>query len=60
LRCIAILLLPGMAFHTFRNLTLVLANLAFALPGDVLAIFVSILTLALRYGRFEPTTGAAQ
>jgi Cu/Ag efflux pump CusA len=41
LRYIAILLLLAMAFHTFRNLTLVLANLPFALAGGVLAIFFS-------------------
>jgi Cu/Ag efflux pump CusA len=41
LRYIAILLLLAMAFHTFRNLTLVLANLPFVLAGGVLAIFFS-------------------
>ncbi len=38
---IAILLLLAMAFHNLRNLTLVLANLPFALAGGVLAIFFS-------------------
>src|SRR5213594_28289 len=38
---VAILLLLAMAFHNVRNLTLVLANLPFALAGGVLAIFFS-------------------
>src|SRR5438876_1596579 len=38
---VAILLLLAMAFHNLRNLTLVLANLPFALAGGVLAIFFS-------------------
>src|SRR3989441_304743 len=38
---VAILLLLAMAFHNMRNLTLVLANLPFALAGGVLAIFFS-------------------
>src|SRR3989442_8770746 len=38
---VAILLLLSMAFHNVRNLTLVLANLPFALAGGVLAIFFS-------------------
>ena len=37
----AILLLLAMAFRNLRNLTLVLANLPFALAGGVLAIFFS-------------------
>jgi CzcA family heavy metal efflux pump len=36
---IAILLLLALAFHNVRNLTLVLANLPFALAGGILAIF---------------------
>jgi len=38
---VAILLLLAMAFHNLKNLTLVLANLPFALAGGVLAIFFS-------------------
>ena len=38
---VAILLLLAMAFHTVRNLILVLANLPFALAGGVMAIFFS-------------------
>ena len=38
---VGIVLLLSMAFHNFRNLVLVLANLPFALAGGVLAIFFS-------------------
>src|SRR5881296_655332 len=38
---VAILLLLAMAFYNLQNLTLVLANLPFALAGGVLAIFFS-------------------
>lgn len=38
---VGIVLLLAIAFHNFRNLVLVLANLPFALAGGVLAIFLS-------------------
>ena len=38
---VGIILLLAIAFHNFRNLVLVLANLPFALAGGVLAIFFS-------------------
>ncbi|MFZ5926394.1 MAG: efflux RND transporter permease subunit [Acidobacteriota bacterium] len=38
---VGIVLLLAIAFHNFRNLILVLANLPFALAGGVLAIFFS-------------------
>jgi len=38
---VGVILLLAIAFHNFRNLILVLANLPFALAGGVLAIFLS-------------------
>ena len=38
---VGIVLLLAIAFHNFRNLVLVLANLPFALAGGVIAIFLS-------------------